>query len=45
VTLGLTDGSVIEVTGGLTEGQGVLEFVPVADDVPVDGGLNGGFGG
>jgi multidrug efflux pump subunit AcrA (membrane-fusion protein) len=45
VTLGLTDGSVIEVTGGLAEGQSVLEFVPVADDTPVGGGLSGGFGG
>jgi pyruvate/2-oxoglutarate dehydrogenase complex dihydrolipoamide acyltransferase (E2) component len=35
VTLGLTDGQVIEVTSGLTEGQTVLEFVPVADDTPV----------
>lgn len=45
VTLGLTDGLLVEVTGGLTEGQQVLEFVPVADDTPVDGGMGGGFGG
>ena len=49
VTLGLTDGQLIEVTGGLSEGQTVLEFVPVADDVPVPGDPGGtgagGFGG
>ncbi len=45
VTLGLTDGLLIEVTGGLTEGQSVLEFVPVADDTLVDGGLGFGYGG
>jgi hypothetical protein len=48
VTLGLTDGILIEVTGGLTDGQTVLEFVPVADDtaVPGDMGMGGtGFGG
>ncbi|WP_448616550.1 hypothetical protein [Modestobacter sp. URMC 112] len=52
VTLGLTDGIVIEVTGGVTEGQTVLEFVPVTDDTPVPGGMGdmggmvyGGFGG
>jgi len=45
VTLGLTDGQLIEVTGGLTEGQTVLEFVPVTDDVPVEGDAFGGFDG
>jgi hypothetical protein len=51
VTLGLTDGQLIEVTGGLTDGQTVLEFVPVADDTPVPGDTGmgelgfGGFGG
>ncbi|MCW2535243.1 MAG: hypothetical protein JWQ26_942 [Modestobacter sp.] len=49
VTLGLTDGQLIEVTGGVTEGQSVLEFVPVADDTPVQGDTGGmvygGFGG
>jgi pyruvate/2-oxoglutarate dehydrogenase complex dihydrolipoamide acyltransferase (E2) component len=45
VTLGLTDGQLIEVTGGLTEGQTVLEFVPVTDDVPVEGDFSGGFDG
>jgi hypothetical protein len=43
VTLGLTDGEVVQVTGGVTEGQLVLEFVPVTDDtaVPADGGFGG----
>ena len=46
VTLGLTDGLVIEVTGGVSEGQEVLEFVPVVDDPPVPGDSAGfGFGG
>jgi multidrug efflux pump subunit AcrA (membrane-fusion protein) len=49
VTLGLTDGQLIEVTGGVTEGQSVLQFVPVADDTPVPaetgGMVHGGFGG
>lgn len=46
VTLGLTDGQLIEVTGGLTEGQTVLEFVPVTDDTPVPGDMGmGGMGG
>jgi membrane fusion protein (multidrug efflux system) len=36
VTLGLTDGRLIEITDGLTEGEQVLEFVPVPDDTPVD---------
>jgi hypothetical protein len=49
VTLGLTDGQQIEVTGGVGEGQSVLEFVPVADDtaVPDDPGnrVFGGSGG
>ena len=46
VTLGLTDGQLIEVTTGLTDGQSVLEFVPVADDTPTGGDMGyGGFGG
>ena len=45
VTLGLNDGQVVQVTGGVSEGQSVLEFVPVPDDTPVDGGMAGGFGG
>lgn len=38
VTLGLTDGEQIEVREGLTEGESVLQFVPVADDEIVEGG-------
>jgi membrane fusion protein, multidrug efflux system len=38
VTLGLTDGEQIEVREGLTEGEPVLQFVPVADDEIVEGG-------
>jgi multidrug efflux pump subunit AcrA (membrane-fusion protein) len=46
VTLGLTDGRLVEVTEGVTEGQTVLEFVPVADDTPVPGDEEGMvFGG
>jgi multidrug efflux pump subunit AcrA (membrane-fusion protein) len=37
VTLGLTDGEQIEVREGLTEGEMVLQFVPVADDEVVEG--------
>ncbi len=44
VTLGLNDGSLVQITGGLAEGDQVLEFVPVPDDTVVDGGM-GGFGG
>ncbi|WP_432491895.1 efflux RND transporter periplasmic adaptor subunit [Kineococcus gypseus] len=33
VTLGLTDGTVVEVTGGLTEGAQVLQFAPGSDQV------------
>ena len=36
VTLGLTDGQMIEIRDGLTEGEQVLEFVPVPDDTPID---------
>lgn len=42
VTLGLTDGEQIEVREGLTEGESLLQFVPVADDEIVDGS-EGGF--
>src|SRR5690606_40181606 len=35
VTLGLTDGSVVQVTEGLAEGDEVLEFVPGQDVMPV----------
>ncbi|GHE07955.1 efflux RND transporter periplasmic adaptor subunit [Klenkia taihuensis] len=44
VTLGLNDGSLVQITGGVAEGDQVLEFVPVPDDTVVDGGM-GGFGG
>jgi multidrug efflux pump subunit AcrA (membrane-fusion protein) len=37
VTLGLTDGEQIEVREGLTEGETVLQFVPVASDEVVEG--------
>jgi membrane fusion protein (multidrug efflux system) len=36
VTLGLTDGDQVEVREGLTEGEKVLEFVPVPDDTLID---------
>ena len=41
VTLGLTDGTNVEVTGGLAEGDTILQFVPGAPgtDPAVDGGL------
>lgn len=40
VTLGLTDGTMVEITGGLKAGDQVLEFAPVPmDDVPTDPGL------
>ena len=41
VTLGLTDGSVVQVTEGLAEGDEVLEFVPGQDVVPVMDGMTG----
>lgn len=42
VTLGLTDGDLIEVRDGLAEGEPVLQFVPVPDDTPVEGPAPGG---
>ncbi|MGY1858283.1 efflux RND transporter periplasmic adaptor subunit [Modestobacter sp. SYSU DS0290] len=45
VTLGLTDGQQVEITGGLTEGESVLQFVPVPDDTPTGPGMGGGWGG
>jgi multidrug efflux pump subunit AcrA (membrane-fusion protein) len=36
VTLGLTDGEQMEVREGLSEGEQVLQFVPVPDDTPLD---------
>lgn len=37
VTLGLTDGSTVEITGGIDEGVEVLQFVPGAEATPADG--------
>lgn len=45
VTLGLTDGQQVQLTGGVAEGESVLEFVPVPDDTVVDPSGMGGFGG
>jgi membrane fusion protein, multidrug efflux system len=42
VTLGLSDGDQIEVRDGLTEGESVLQFVPVPDDNPVQDPAMGG---
>jgi multidrug efflux pump subunit AcrA (membrane-fusion protein) len=36
VTLGLTDGDMVEIREGLTEGEQILQFVPVPDDTPID---------
>ncbi len=36
VTLGITDGDMIEVREGLAEGDQVLQFAPVPDDTPID---------
>lgn len=41
VTLGVTDGTNVEVTSGVKEGDQVLEFVPGADD-PSGGGVPAG---
>ena len=47
VTLGVTDGTIVEVTAGLDEGEQVRQFVPgiAADDEPVchDDGMGGQF--
>ena len=37
VTLGLNDGINVEVTGGLEEGDVILQFVPGAPSTPMDG--------
>lgn len=37
VALGLTDGTIVQVTEGLTEGDEILEFAPGALSVPDDG--------
>jgi membrane fusion protein, multidrug efflux system len=44
VTLGLTDGDVIEVREGLAEGEQVLQFVPVPDDSPAQDPMAGPVG-
>ncbi|MEW1958471.1 efflux RND transporter periplasmic adaptor subunit [Kineococcus sp. NPDC059986] len=41
VTLGLTDGQNVEITGGVTEGQQVLQFVPGTDTPTDPGGMYG----
>lgn len=38
VKLGITDGTQVQVLEGLTEGEEVLEFTPVAADDPLEGG-------
>ncbi len=47
ITLGITDGTLVEVTGGLEEGESVRQFVPgqLADEEPVcyDDGLGGQY--
>jgi membrane fusion protein (multidrug efflux system) len=42
VALGLSDGDQIEIRDGLTEGESVLQFVPVPDDNPVQDPSLGG---
>jgi hypothetical protein len=44
VALGLTDGDQIEVREGLTEGEQVLQFVPVPDDTVGEFVPGGPFG-
>lgn len=45
VTLGLTDGTSVQITGGLAEGDTILEFVPGAPAPTVDGCMQGPGGG
>ncbi|MEP6844067.1 MAG: hypothetical protein ABJA11_11120 [Pseudolysinimonas sp.] len=46
VTLGLTDGVMVQITGGLKKGDVILEFVPGAPADPQNGaGVSTGFGG
>ena len=45
VTLGLSDGQQVELVDGVTEGESVLEFVPVPDDTVEDPYATRGFGG
>ncbi|WP_461024798.1 efflux RND transporter periplasmic adaptor subunit [Thalassiella azotivora] len=44
VTLGLTDGQQVQVTGGLEEGEQVLEFTPAPLDDEMAGGPEGMWG-
>jgi multidrug efflux pump subunit AcrA (membrane-fusion protein) len=44
VTLGLTDGEQVEVREGVSEGEQVLQFVPVPDDTVVAPGMGGPYG-
>jgi membrane fusion protein, multidrug efflux system len=44
VTLGLTDGEQVEVREGLSEGEQVLQFVPVPDDTVEDPMMGGPYG-
>ena len=44
VTLGLTDGEMVEVREGLSEGDQVLQFVPVPDDTVADPSMGGPHG-
>ncbi|SED67447.1 secretion protein HlyD [Ruania alba] len=36
VSLGLTDGEVVQITDGLEAGDLVLEFIPIGDEEPID---------
>lgn len=45
VTLGLTDGTSVQITGGLAEGDTILEFVPGAPAPTGDGCVQGPGGG
>lgn len=45
ITLGLTDGTLVEVTGGLEEGDTIRQFVPGALADSDDPGVVYGFGG
>jgi membrane fusion protein (multidrug efflux system) len=44
VSLGLTDGEQVEVREGLSEGEQVLQFVPVPDDSVEDPRMGGPYG-
>jgi hypothetical protein len=44
VTLGITDGKMVEVKEGLTEGEEILEFTPTANKDNQDGPI-GPYGG